>query len=199
MDIRDLLIRSSLVLGVGFGVLACKTDLEDFDPVVLDVAESRRHEAPDTCLPLGGGDAKVEFNRHAPCPDCQISNPELAIDGDLSSFATMTIPAHSGGSVSLRATAQNGVVFPAGSSAATVFGLDAGKYHGTVFAQQTYLGDQAQDNGGEQITVIYGTPKGAPRKQAFKTTKPFDALQFVFLRGEVNRTVNIQVYEFCVD
>lgn len=176
------------------------------------------------CDSLGQPGATVGFSSVG-CPDCSAAGEQNAIDGRDSSFAAITAPIASTGTMNLRATAPVGVTYPSGANAALTLsvsdgsGLEAGgatvgrsdnqQWHVTV---RTYLAGvlQEQDDGfasvdqdSEEERFIIG----------LTTTRAFDSIEAVFDRtpdaeqamqnmagaGYTAEPGDVQVHEFCSD
>ncbi len=130
------------------------------------------------CSPIGGGGATSTASVSATCFGCEVSNKELAIDRNFGSAADITTTAV--GNVTLRGTAQGGVVFPAGSGAGAVFN-DPGFDNNSVIeiSVSTFLQGSLQESG-----QIYGTicrncfrSTNNPEYAFLTTTKDFDAIE----------------------
>jgi hypothetical protein len=176
------------------------------------------------CDSLGQPGATVAFSSVG-CPDCSATAEQNAIDGKDSTFAAVTAPIASTGTMSLLAAAPVGVTYPSGSNAALTLsvsdgsGLEAGgttvgrsdsqQWHVTV---RTYLAGvlQEQDDGfasvdqdSEEERFIIG----------LTTAKAFDSIEAVFDRtpdaeqamqnvsgaGYTAEPGDVQVHEFCSD
>src|SRR5690349_8091433 len=79
---------------------------------------------PGSCVSITGGASHVTKNDNASagCLGCSVSGEQLAADGDLSTAASVMAPdSFADQGPSIRATAQSGIVFPAGQLAAVLF------------------------------------------------------------------------------
>lgn len=176
------------------------------------------------CDSLGQAGATIAFTSVG-CPDCSATDEENAIDGRDGSFASLTAPVASTGTMNLLAAAPVGVTYPGGANAALTLsvsdgsGLQAGgttvgssnrqDWHVTV---RTYLAGvlQEQDDGfvrvsseGEKERFVVG----------ITTTKAFDSIEVVFDRtpdaehamenmagaGYTAEPGDVRIHEFCSD
>lgn len=159
------------------------------------------------CSPVGGGNATAQTSC-VTCPTNAISNKLYAIDTNLDSFAGISLfqPGSSSnqqGDISLRATAQSGVVFPAGSRAGLIFGLPTGqnvRYSATVL---TYLNGTQQES--RQVVVgNTGATHGEIQYFGFDSTVP-TTLQFNAVEITITETLpnlerhDYRAFEFCSD
>ena len=160
------------------------------------------------CDSISGGGAKVSSSVDPGCVGCSISNLPAAADGDLSTSASVSVGIEvATQGVSIRATAQSGMVFPAGNNATVAFTenlsgtslalLDSG----TVL--RTYLGGVLQETANDLQGYDCAScgPGGTPYSAvSFQTTKQFDAVE-IFMDPGINSSgltgPNIQVFEIC--
>ena len=150
------------------------------------------------CQTISGGSTVASLDQ-TNCPGCIASNSEQAVDGNTETAATVIAPSVSAGFAGLRATAQSGVVFAAGSTASAIvartgnaFVLVAGS-----LAMRTYLGGALQEEFAFTNDVIGGdvVSGGSKRQYSFKTAKAYDAVAF----GVSGTAENYQAdyYAFC--
>jgi len=138
------------------------------------------------CESLSGGNATVTTQT---CGlGCSISNAERAADGDLDSFASATN--NFGQSMSIRATAQAGIVYGVGSQPGVMFLADSSDN----ITMRTYLDGALQESwafpGNGRLE---GTGGGNPYSYlSFYATKQFDAVEF-----GMASTTPIEVHEIC--
>lgn len=188
------------------------------NPVDLNSAVDQR------CDSLAQPGATIAFSSAA-CADCSAADEPKAIDGKDSTFASLTAPLASTGTMTLLASAPAGVTYPSPANAALTLsvsdgsGLQAGGatvgssdnqyWHVTV---RTYLAGvlQEQDDGfaavdqdGENERYVIG----------LTTTKAFDSIEAQFDRtpdaeramqnvagaGYTAEPGDVQVHEFCSD
>jgi hypothetical protein len=144
------------------------------------------------CDSITGGTSSVTSTGPA-------SNPAAAADGDLYSYGTLLLTATSQ-SGTIRATAQDGVVFPAGSRAgAFVTYLNQGSSNATLF--RTYLDGVLveTESPGSGIFDPTDSGTGATFYSGFVTSAPFDAVEFSEIDNGANGTAEYRVYEICSD
>ena len=123
---------------------------------------------------------------------------EAAVDGDLGTYAILQFAAGAGGSLSIRATASDGVSYAAGTPAAVVFGIerDDGNSLNTVQTISTYLDGALQETGNVSTSGSTTGDRDAGRS-AIVTTKPFDAIEYAYSQSGGTAAVEVQVFEFC--
>lgn len=132
------------------------------------------------------------------CPGCSVSDAARSADGDRSSFSGLAFST-TGGVTTLRATAQPGVVFPAGQSAGALMYVplaNNGAYLDISVTFNTYLGGELQESQSVTSTTI-GNLDGAGEDHLYSagTNKPFDAVELeMSARGQ---PATVKVYELC--
>jgi hypothetical protein len=158
----------------------------------------------------GGGDTLPEINCEAisggtaqaiaveNCSACGVSNAGAAIDNDLDTFAVLHMRAEATGTIGLRAVAQDGIVYPAGTPAAVVYGLSRnnGGSFNTAETISTYLDGVLQNTGTVSIAGVDGGDRPLGRR-ATGTTKDFDAIEYTYAQTGGTTEVEIHVHEFC--
>ena len=150
------------------------------------------------CTAISGGGTQATQSVQCSVANCTGNNKDAAIDNNLSSFATLRMEQNASGNVKLRATAQNGIVYPAGTPAAVVYGLTrtGGNSTGAVQTITTYLGGvQQETNNVGNSGGVQGGNETAGRR-AMGTTLQFDAIELTYLQTG-GAAVEIQLYEFC--
>ncbi|HZP12452.1 MAG TPA: hypothetical protein VFB36_08535 [Nevskiaceae bacterium] len=134
------------------------------------------------CASITGGASHVTKNDNAGagCLGCSVSNEQMAADGDLSTAASVNAPnSFADQGPSIRATAQSGIVFPAGQVAAVLFtppvagGLNPPAQAVTI---ATYLSGTFQESGS---SYLEGTESDGLTFKGFVTSKPFDAVEIM--------------------
>lgn len=182
-------------------------------------AGSLSEEMDRRCSALGGAGATVVFMADAACPDCAATDEASSIDRADATWAELTAPVLSTGSMTLRATAPSGVVFPAGSDAALTLSIAEGsgwadsvmttshqQWHITI---RTYLG-------GELADVDEGTIRIREDTETYRhivgttTTQAFDSIEVIFDRppdpenagnnlggAPASQPGSVRVHEFC--
>jgi hypothetical protein len=144
------------------------------------------------CDSITGGDAAVTSTGPA-------TNPDDAADGSLYSYGVLqlTSTAQTG---SIRATAQSGVVFPAGSRAGVFTSyLNQGTSNATSL--RTYLNGVPAETASPlamSMEPAYGGT-GAEFYLSFETAQPFNAVEFSETDNGANGTAHYRIYEFCSD
>lgn len=126
-------------------------------------------------------------------------NAAKAADGDLGSYGALHLTATSQ-SGTIRATAQDGVVFPAGSRVgAFVSFLNQGNSNATTI--RTYLDGVLIENGDPGSGFFDFTGGGTPADfyTGFVASAPFDAVEFSEIDTGGNGTAEYRVYEICSD
>ena len=130
---------------------------------------------------------------------CSGNYQDAAIDGDLGTYAVLDVGPNAAGSVHLRATAQDGVTYPAGTPAAVVYGIarTGGSSLNTAETISTYLDGVLQQTGSAN-TGFGSTNEGVEGgRRAIGTTMPFDAIEMTYTQTGGAADVEVQVYEFC--
>lgn len=133
-----------------------------------------------------------------------VANPNNAIDGSLTTPATLTVNGSTGPTqgVAIRATAQNGIAFPAGKTAGAFYSVPSGTAQTYTVTIRTLLGNSsiqesnASDNSGGGSGVSGGHPS---RFTGIVTTKPFDAVEVVVSNTQSEPMPRFEVFEICSD
>ena len=153
--------------------------------------------AADCAAITGGGTTVTETGT---CSACTVQAPGSAADGNTGSFATLLHPTGAGGANSLRVTAQEGVVYPAGTPATVINSVDyEGSSVSTSLTLQTYLDGVPQESTNVGTINGVGGPDEELRRRGFNTSLPFDALEISFQRASGAGTVAVNVHEFCTN
>lgn len=152
------------------------------------------------CTSITGGGTKVSSALIGTCQGCTIVDARKAIDGNLNTFATITVPAAIDGGFSLRATAQRGIAYAVGSKPGAVVQITKASSAAveTKDIVRSYLGNAAQNEKtfGSSILDIngVGTERGVFTLPASKT---FNAVEYA-IDGSFNG-YTVKVFEFCSD
>ena len=133
------------------------------------------------------------------CTQCRIGNAAAAIDGDTDSAAQLVVngaaPAQG---VALRATAQSGLIFPAGQLAGVFYSAPAGTVQNTVITISTFSGGLVQET--TSSNNMSGVSGGRSRNfTGIRTSKPFDAVEVFINNTQMESDPTFQVFEFCSD
>lgn len=149
------------------------------------------------CESITGGDATVASNRADGCFGCQVESEEQAADGDLSTFATVTVPvSFAGQGVSIRATVQPGLIFPSGQRAGVFFKAPASSGFGEAplaVTITTHLAGERQETptAYELVEVSDGV-----FFKSFKTSKVFDAVE-IMVSNTQGASGPFEIQEIC--
>jgi hypothetical protein len=164
---------------------------------------SARTEVDRSCTSITGGGTRITLGTPALAATCTAQNLEQAIDGNLETAAEIQANAVADECV-IRVTAQDGIVFAAGNTAA-VFG--SVRRSGVTLPGEdkallrTLLQGNVQEEKsfgpGDTALEINGTFGSGLRFFELSTTKPFDAVEFAV--GSPAETQSIAVFEFCSD
>jgi hypothetical protein len=145
------------------------------------------------CRTLSGGTTQVEFV--STCTPCSSSGNAAAIDHNFDTKATMTMGQAAAGSAELRASAQQGVVYPAGSTAGVVFDISASQQTALQVSVITYLNGSVQEQHPFGTSGV-GGGSGQRDKSTFTAQQMFDGIGFSVSRG-ISPAGGFSVYEFC--
>lgn len=163
--------------------------------------------------PIAGGSSSVTFNVSPSCSGCSVTNPTRGADLDESSYADLKVSNSAGlDLLALRARAQPGVVFPAGNVACARVGFSHTPDGTSSFLQlKTYLGGSLQESaiGPSASTATLGsavqcfangnTITDEANDCAFKTSKPFDAVELTVTPVGLAVETQVRVYELYGD
>lgn len=151
------------------------------------------------CSPIAGGNTTVQTSVSATCLNCSVSSASNAIDGNGTTFATMSMPSNSGGSTTIRAVAQPGVVFAAGTVAGSVDSIEYGQSTGLTISLTTFANDIQQETfnfnfAGSGVRERSSTNTS---RTGFTTTLQYDAVEVNFTRTGGNGSVQARVHALC--
>lgn len=151
------------------------------------------------CAAISGGGTQATQSVQCTGGACSGSNKDAAIDNNLGSFATLHLEPNAAGTVRLRATAQDGVVYPAGTPATVVYGIarSAGNSLNTAETISTYLDGVLQETGNASSTNGSTSGSKPAGRRGIGTVLQFDAIELIYAQSGGTATVDIQVYEFC--
>lgn len=133
------------------------------------------------CDEIAGGNTQVEFSASETCIGCASEADANAVDGSDATFATLTFARVTQGPIRFRATAQDGVIYPAGESPSVTFSAPDDVNFIRVEIR-TYL------EGIEQERVCH---RGVDFNQedrmviGLEATKPFDAVEASLQRTNI--------------
>lgn len=170
---------------------------------------------------LGGGSAAVDYSVATACVDCAVSDVEHATDTDAQTFAAVHIGAGVGISyepvVTVTGKAQEGVVFPAGSTPGGIVRLVEPGAIEMAYLLRTYLAGSLQEEFYVGNGLIVGSTENTqPKFLSAEATRPFDAVEFGFgvegnsisqgEAGSLSYDIRVgaggydaQLYELCAD
>jgi hypothetical protein len=142
------------------------------------------------------------------CPGCTIESAQLVADDDGYSFAIVDVPQSApGAGATLRVTAPEGTVFPAGSDAGVFLSPPVGGSSVSVEVSnatdlRTYLEGVPQDvnPASNSIRWLPSSDEGVPRMYiSTHTTRPFDAVEVVINNSgaAVDEPTDWHLHEIC--
>jgi hypothetical protein len=164
---------------------ACDTSRPD------DFAAHAKAEAP-ACTVMGGPGAVVTTNADPACAGCTFAQAELAGDGDITTSATVVMPANVNGGFNVRVT-RPGTTFVAGSRAGVQLLISRAVALPPSYVVRTYLDEVQQEE-----SVARQPAPGLPF--VIETTKPFNGVELVLDGGNATTAGGVaSVYEACSD
>lgn len=136
------------------------------------------------------------------CPSCTSEGEASSIDGNSDTHATIVFPALASGDMALRATAQSGVVYPAGSHpGAIVSGSSSGGFVQSDLEIRLYF--EGALVGVNSVASINGVGGGAqnptPYYVSYTAPVQFDAVEIGFYRATGDGESVLNIHEFCSD
>ena len=136
------------------------------------------------------------------CTNCLLQDPELAIDGVLETYATITIPALVSGTIALRATAPTGTEYPALRGAGAVLSSGGASGGSTFFdtgyeLRTYYAGALVGSEGGTDVNVVGGNGPSEPAVHEFSSVSPYDAVEVAFTQASGTSETIVRIHEFC--
>jgi hypothetical protein len=158
---------------------------------------------PSSCTSITGGTSQVTTAIGTGCFGCSVADAQAAVDGDLTTSATVTAPeSFTGDGARIRATAQSGLVFPDGQTVAVFFESPA--FGGlnppdTAVTIKTFLSGEQQDSPTTYTTVLQDPSNGRPYSfKGFVATKAFDSVE-VMVSDTQGASGPWQIHEICSD
>ena len=129
---------------------------------------------------------------------CTIANPQAAADGNLDTSADITpVAGATSDSATFRATAQSGIVYPAGSKPGVM--LTQPPFDSTANDVVTYLNGAMQERmSGNSTAAIQPGGGGANAYFTFTSTKQFNAVEFTTTNSwGSGKSPVYRVFEIC--
>ena len=141
----------------------------------------------------GGGTSVTESFS---CTACSNRNRDLSIDGRGDTFAGFSLV---GGTYTIRATAQSGVLYPAGSFAGALMRIPQSYSPGSNWTIRTYKGGVMQEtrSTGNAAGDDPSNPSGTDSLYGLATTMDFDSVEISLTGGSSSTNGEIRLYEFC--
>ncbi|MEK6807024.1 MAG: hypothetical protein AABY95_10305 [Pseudomonadota bacterium] len=158
--------------------------------VSVDSAPRAGHS--DACVSLSGDDLSVTFTTSGTCLNCSVANTKAAIDGDPTTYATLSVTAATNSEVALRVSSGSGSIVPA--RAVTVkLRANAGAFVSQALYLRTFFR-------GFLVSAYSaaGAFPGASIPDDFEIqmeTPPFDTVEFAF--GQTIAGFEMDVFDFC--
>jgi hypothetical protein len=130
---------------------------------------------------------------------CNAPATAAAADGDLNTYAILDATAQTSGTLRIRATAQDGVSYPAGTPAAVVYGIvrGGGTSLNTAETISTYLDGVLQETGTANTGFGSTNEDVAGGRRAIVTNTAFDAIELSYAQSGGTADVEVRIYEFC--
>lgn len=143
---------------------------------------------------FSGGNTRV--TESFSCTACSNRNRDLSIDGRGDTHADIALV---GGTYEIRATAQTGVLYPAGSFAGAFMRIPRSYSPGSVWSISTYKGGVMQETRSTRNAAgdDPANPSGVDSLYGLTTTMDFDSVGISFTGGSSNTNDEIRIYEFC--
>ena len=150
-----------------------------------NVTASRADDKQRCARSLSGGDTRVE----ASCTGCTISDPELAIDGDPDTAATVDFVA---GELVISGIAQDGVIFPQGNPMGVLISVPT--HVAGHFSIQSYRDGESN---GETYNTINGIGSG-PEHGFYRgrAAAAFDQVEFSLSLGS---PASVKIFAICAE
>jgi hypothetical protein len=147
-----------------------------------------------TCDSITGGSSQFTSS----CTSCAIATPSAAADGNLNTSADITPNSGAtGDSATMRATAQSGIVFPAGSKPGVM--LTQPRFDSTANDVITYMNGAMQERlAGNSTAAIKPGGGQAAAYFTFTSTKQFNAVEFTTTNTwPSGQSPVYRIYELC--
>jgi hypothetical protein len=153
------------------------------------------------CYYMDGGGARVSVQIDPACLGCKVDSASLALDGQVASFARLHFPDGAAGAITLRATAANGLAFPAGSRAGVLAGFSRGNLLDAPVLRTFLHGALQEERAQPDPPVTARAPDDEEQFYGLTTTQPFDAVEFSFQQAAplTGLELVVRLHEFCRD
>ena len=129
---------------------------------------------------------------------CAVDRAGAAADGNSGSAARLRMEGTAAGSVAVSARASGGGTFAAGTVVGVIYEVGESNQDVVTFQLNTYLAGVAQDS-----FTLRTDARGSfatPAERASNTaTRPYDTVEFKYMRGSGSSSGSAGVYEFCSD
>ncbi len=138
-------------------------------------------------------------NSDANCTgNCAVDQLAAAADGDFGSASRLRMDGTASGSVAVSAHASGGGTFGIGSVVGVIYDIGASSQQLVTYQLNTYLRGAAQDS--FTIRVDREGSFASPVSRYSNTaTRPYDTVEFKYMRGSGSVSGTAGVYEFCSD
>ena len=181
---RSTAIRMLMISAMAMGLAACGNGGDD-------------NPAGITCrslAPLLDGP-----NSETACTGtCTVDNRSAAADGNFGSKATLTMQGTASGFAAVSARARGGGMFAAGTRVSVIYEASSATQSGVSFQLNTYLAGAMQDSFVLSSDGV-GSPSRATSRSGGTATRPYDTVEFRYVRGSGTTTGSASAYEFCSD
>jgi len=143
---------------------------------------------------FSGGNTSVTAS--SSCTACSNRDRELSIDGRGDTYA---VSALFGGTYTIRATAQTGILYPAGNFAGAFMRIPQTYSPGSTWTISTFKGGVMQEtrSTGNAAGDDPANPSGTDNLYGLTTTMDFDSVGISLTGGSTNMNDEIRIYEFC--
>lgn len=159
------------------------------------------------CGGAGSNSAGLSCNSLAPLLDgpnsdanctgnCTVEASAAAADGNFGSASRLRMEGTASGSVAISARASGGGTFGVGSVVGVIYDIGASNQQLVTYQLNTYLGGVAQDS----FTIRLdreGSFAEPVARYSNTATRPYDTVEFKYMRGSGSVSGTAGVYEFC--
>ena len=129
---------------------------------------------------------------------CSVDNAGNAADGKSGSAATLSQNGATSGYVAVDVKASGGGMFAAGTRLGVIYEASASSQTGFFLQLNTYLVGAMQDSF-NVASDNAGSPARPIARGSFTTTRPYDTVEFRYVRASGSSTGIAKVYELCAD
>ena len=195
---------------LSLALTACnqQADQSDISEPLLQHRSQNQNEQFVCSTPIAGGATKIEVRFPQQCSDCALSAPGRVIGGDPNRAGLFKVDLGEAQDASVRVTAQQGLVYPAGSRAGAMFRFAGGTAQSALDTPnwrvivRAYMDDQLIAVTNTELGSSYRRGTFEDDNKLYIYTQPlqaFNAVEFEFANEFGRLQQRAELFEMCAD